>query len=531
MSPTENRRCGAARPQRARQSAGPAAAALDPAVEAFLTAPGVDGVDGAAVEILETHASWVVLRGDEALKVKKPVRFSYLDYSTLPRRIAACRKELALNAPAAPAIYRAVALITREADGRLAWDGAGPAVEAVLRMRRFPQDALFDALAAEGRLTLTQAAELARVITAAHAAAPVDHSRDSAADLSTVLEDTLARLAARPDVSPPEERAALADRSRAALARGAPLLAARAAAGWVRRCHGDLHLRNIVLWEGAPVLFDALEFDDALATTDVLYDLAFVLMDLLHRDLKAHANALAGVYVEAWAPEALAGLAALPALISLRAGVRAKVALDRRDTGGAPEAEARSYLALAAQALAPTAPRLIATGGLSGSGKSQIATRLAPRVADAIGALVVRSDVERKAMAGVSIDARLPPEAYTPEAAAAVYARLRAKAAALLDAGQSVLIDAVHARPQERDALEAVAAARGAPFLGLWLDCPTETRIARVTGRRGDASDAGAAVAAAQADYDLGPLRWTRIDADREVEAVAADAARHLSGG
>ncbi|MCG8442459.1 MAG: phosphotransferase, partial [Caulobacterales bacterium] len=254
---------------------------LSPDVFALLAGDHGDG----PASVIETHASVVFLRENEALKVKKPVRLPYLDYSTLPLRVAACEKEWRINVVAAPEIYCGVSVITRGPDGRLALDEPGETVEAAVRMRRFPQAALLDSMAAAGELDLALMEELAHAVAGAHEEAPAVAGVDSEYELADVLEGTIARVAASPDTWPPARLSELDRRSREAFARGAEVLKTRAEHGYVRRCHGDLHLRNIVMWDGAPVLFDALEFSDTLATTDIFYDLAFVLMDLLHREL------------------------------------------------------------------------------------------------------------------------------------------------------------------------------------------------------------------------------------------------------
>ena len=230
-----------------------------------------------------------------------------------------------------------------------------------------------------------------------------------------MLGDNAGIFAAHPATVPPQAARALAAASRESLARLAPLLEARARGGYVRHCHGDLHLRNIVEIDGAPVLFDAIEFDDRLATIDVLHDLAFLLMDLGKRGLKAHANAVLNAYLDARASTGnLVGLAALPLFLSMRAAVRAKVELLRAGlaapgSADAAREEARAYFALARDFLdARAAPRLIAIGGLSGSGKSAVARAIAPHIGAFPGAVHVRSDIERKRLFGVGPLERLP---------------------------------------------------------------------------------------------------------------------------
>jgi hypothetical protein len=302
----------------------------------------------------------------------------------------------------------------------------------------------------------------------------------------------------------------------------------------VRLCHGDVHLRNIVLKDGAPLLFDAIEFDDALATIDILYDLAFVLMDLWQRNLHAHANLLFNRYL--WQSieieQELEGLAALPLFLALRAAIRARVtaALGELEPQGreARSREAHGFFAATEDFLTPRATRLVAIGGFSGSGKSTLAQALAPSIGRPPGAVHLRSDIERKKLCGVGEHERLPGEAYRPETSDKVYERLRRLAEVALRAGQSVVMDAVHARAEERDALLDVAARAGAAFTGLWLDAPVEALVARVEARKNDASDATAAVVRQQASWDVGHLDWARLDASRPITELTQEALKGI---
>src|SRR5690606_29005512 len=249
---------------------------------------------------------------------------------------------------------------------------------------------------------------------------------------------------------------------------------------------GDLHLRNICLVEGKPTLFDALEFDEALASIDVLYDLAFLLMDLGYRGLDALAAVTFNRYLEA--TEDHGGLAALPLFLSARAAIRAHVTASTAQSAAAAArdklaAGARRYLDLALRFLDPPRPRLVAVGGLSGTGKSTLARKLAPLVGPFPGAVVLRSDVIRKELAGVDRLPRLGPEGCDPAMTRRVYETLRTRAAAILRAGHAAIADAVYARPEERAALEAAARAAGAPFTGLWLEAPVEALEQRISGR------------------------------------------------
>jgi predicted kinase len=292
------------------------------------------------------------------------------------------------------------------------------------------------------------------------------------------------------------------------------LVARRLAAGAVRRCHGDLHLRNIVLLGGEPVPFDAIEFSDKIANIDVLYDLAFALMDLSRQGLGALANRLLNEWLWRIAEMPAAphdeALALLPLFLSRRASIRAYVDSAVTAVSGGDNAPARAYQQAALAFLQPAPPRLLAAGGLSGSGKTTLALKLAPDIGRPPGAVVVRSDVERKRMAGVGLEERMPAGSYSPELSARVYAALLARAERILRAGHSVVLDAVFAREDERRAAEALAVKVGVPFEGLWLDVPKEVAQARVAARKGDASDATPDVVERQFGYDLGEIDWKR---------------------
>jgi hypothetical protein len=290
----------------------------------------------------------------------------------------------------------------------------------------------------------------------------------------------------------------------------------------VRHCHGDLHLRNICLLDGKPTLFDCLEFDEALATIDVLYDLVFLLMDLEHRRLGHFANRVFNRYLDR--SEEDDGLATMPLFLSLRAAIRAHVTATALEHAARPAAraqmacDAHRYLDLAERFLQPQPCRLIAVGGLSGTGKSTLAAGLAPQLGLRPGARVLRSDVTRKLLLDVDPEERLPAIAYTREASARVYDALRRKAAVALATGYTVIIDAVALTPEERDSFVDVARAAAVPFSGLWLEARPEAMADRIRGRVRDASDATPEIVAEQLRHDTGNIDWVRIDAGGGVE-------------
>ena len=485
------------------------------AIRDFLM-PRLESQDGAPPEKRETHISIILLSGERAFKLKRALHLPYADFSTPQLRLAACEAELRLNRRTAPQLYRAVRRITREDDGGFAIDGAGALVDAMVEMTRFDEDGLFDRLAARGALTPPLLDTLADAIAAFHEEAePVadPHGTQRIADVIALNQRSMAELPALPG----EAVAELLRRQQAECARHAALLDARAAAGMIRRCHGDLHLRNICLHEGRPQLFDCIEFNETIATTDTLYDLAFLLMDLRARagEDPALAKAAAHVanrYVDRSRDDA--GWALLPLFMSMRATIRAIVAATQIAEGDGDPAlprQMQAYLDLARNLLDPAPPRLVALGGFSGSGKTTIAEALAPHFGTPPGARILESDRLRKHMHGVAPETPLGPQAYTPEVSQAVYAAMRERAAQVLAGGGSAILEAVHARPQDREAAAAIAREMRRPFHGFWLDVDPAALQARIATRAQSASDATGAVLNAQLATGTGPLDWHRI--------------------
>jgi len=493
------------------------------AVIDFLSNPATHGVT-APVDVMETHISLVFLAGDRAMKLKRAVHLPYTDASTPEKRLVNCRKEYDLNRVTAPDLYLGVRRITRDAAGRLAFDGAGALVDAVVEMRRFEQGALFDRMAGQGALTPALMNDLAGVIARHHAAAPAVHAGSGRDNIAAVLDINRAGFATS-DVF----GAAAVERLDAAFRRGldrhAPMLDAREAAGRVRRCHGDLHLRNICLFEGRPTLFDCIEFSDQLATVDVLYDLAFLLMDLWHRGLPGLGNLVANRYCDAAGEDE--GFALLPYFMALRAAVRAHVTATFATGAGADRGRqagiAQGYFDLAEALLHRVPARVAAIGGLSGSGKTTLAEALAPGLGAPPGARLLESDRLRKAFCGAAPDTALPPAAYRPEMSDRVYAELGARARRLADAGASVIVHAVFDNVARRQALEAAVAGHG--FAGVWLTADPEVLRARVRDRAKGPSDATPEVLDAQLRRDPGPQGWHPLPTEGRVEDTVAAAA------
>jgi aminoglycoside phosphotransferase family enzyme/predicted kinase len=493
----------------------------DEAIE-FLASPATYG--GTRVERLDTHASIVFLEDDRAWKLKRAVRYEYLDFSSPERRRALCEAEVRINRRTAPALYRRVVAVTREADGRLTLGGSGSPVDWVIEMTRFDQDDLFDRRAARGALDLSLMRPLGKRIARFHEEAEVRRDHGGRAGMAWVVDGNAHDFARAGEVLDREQCDALIAESRAALDRLGPLLDSRRDAGNVRQCHGDLHLRNIVLFEGEPTLFDGVEFNDEIACVDVLYDLAFLLMDLWKRGLPEHANAAFNGYLSQ--TDDLEGLALMPLFLASRSAVRAKTSIAGAAVQTGPAGRralhetARGYLQMALRLIRPAPPSVLAIGGLSGTGKSSLAFALAPTLDPVPGAVVLRSDEMRKRLSGVDELARLDPAAYSRTESRRVYDRLAERAAAAARAGHSVIVDAVFLRPEDRLLMEEAASRAGVPFTGLWLEAPPEVLTRRVEGRRGDASDADAAIVRRQLEQAPGDIRWSRITAAENFAAV-----------
>jgi aminoglycoside phosphotransferase family enzyme/predicted kinase len=480
-------------------------------------------------ERIDTHASVVFLAADRVLKVKRAVKLPFLDYSTLEKRRRACEEELAVNARNAPAIYRRVVAITREPDG-LVINGKGPVVEWAVEMARFDEKRALDRLAAAHALPAKAADALAETMCASHAGAPVADGVQWLASIGPIIDRNTANFRKQRTL-----RGGDVDRlhelSSQHLRDHFPLLQRCAAAGLVRHCHGDAHLANIVMIEDKPVLFDAIEFDPVIATTDVLYDLAFPIMDFLHFGEGGAANRLFNSYLQSGWREHGDALVLLPWFLSIRAAVRALVAFTKHDACPDDPAcllDAKSYFALALHLATPTKPCMVAIGGRSGTGKSVLARAVAGAIAPEPGAVLLRSDLIRKELAGVDPLTRLPPSAYSGESSEQVYGEMLARARKVLAQGLPAIVDAAFLKATERCAAAEIAKAAKVDFYGLFLTATPEIRARRIGQRRDDASDVTEDVALRQEEIDTGSIDWPLIDAAGTPEQTQSRAAPFL---
>lgn len=469
-----------------------------------------------ADEVIETSCARIFLVGEEAWKIKRPVRFPFLDFSTRAKRRWAIERELAFNRRWAGDIYRRVVPV-RRAGATLSLDGSGEAAEWMLMMRRFDPNAVLGecASAVDGDL----GERLGRQVARMHAEAETAPDGGGAATLGYTIatnERALADIPGRKDAV-----LHLVEATRTARDAVADDLDRRQGEGFSRHCHGDLHLGNILCENGRLIPFDCIEFNDRLSRIDVLYDVAFPIMDLVVRGRGEAANRLLNGYLDEAArtfpPGLWAGLRLLPLFMSVRAAVRAHVTAATGD-----QAVSDHYLSAAELFLNPARPRLWAVGGLSGSGKTRLARTLASLLDHRAGAVVLRSDEIRKRLWGAAAEAPLPAAVYDGATDARVYEAMFETASAILAAGRSAILDATFLAEQDRKRTEAVARRCGAPFSAVWLEGEPGLLRERLSGRGRDASDATAAVLERQLVRGLGPIDWLRAPAAEDSAALAA---------
>jgi aminoglycoside phosphotransferase family enzyme/predicted kinase len=470
-----------------------------------LRSPSCYSHPAAAVSVLETHISWVVLAGDFAYKFKKPVRLDFVDFSTPGLRQRYCEEELRLNRRTAPDLYLAVVPVTGTPDAPVV-GGSGVAIEHAVKMRRFPQEALLDRVARAGALTVAHVDAFARSVARFHANVARAGGNVAFGSPAEVLAEATGNFTLLEEIDELPDTRAPRQELRAwtghECARLEETITHRRRDGFVRECHGDLHLGNVALIAAEPVAFDAIEFNEALRWIDVMNEVAFPVMDLVHHGLPRLAHRFLDTYLEATGD--YAGLAVLRFYLVYRAMVRAKVSCIRAHQAGVADgvrersaAAYRGHLDLAGRLARPAAPALVAMHGLAGSGKSSVAQELV----EALGAVRLRSDVERKRLHGLEAHARTgsAPGAglYTAAADRLTYARLAELAGECLAAGYPVVVDATFLSRSWREAFRDIARDRSARFALVGCTAPLELLRARVESRSregADASEAGLAV-------------------------------------
>jgi uncharacterized protein len=479
---------------------------INPFNKAFLDG-ATWGQPNELVQHLETHAAHVFLCGNRAYKIKKPVALPYLDFSTREKRRSVLQREFEINRHWVPDIYLGVSEIDHE---------------PVLVMRRFDQNEVLKEIVCHRSLQTSDITSLAARIVSTHASAkPVEV--DGARIMEKLFDQLLKAFTHSTEIFFDNKVVKFEAQYGLHLQRCSKTLLKRSRENMVRRCHGDMHCGNIIIENGMPMLFDALEFSEELATIDVLYDLAFLLMDLMRFHQRSAAAQLLNDYLDLRrGDEDLSGLIALPLFMATRAGVRALVGADLAHelTGegkSVKEQEARRYFDACLSYLQPVKPKLICIGGLSGTGKSSLAVRMAPILDPMPGAIVIRSDVERKRLFGVDLTERLPISAYTENISRQVYSVMFARAQIALNAGYSIILDAVFLSETERNAAQEIGTKLAVEFNGFWLEANDAAKRQRISNRTADASDATVNVLEKQIERDVGRISWPRIDASGTV--------------
>nr|WP_290447297.1 MULTISPECIES: bifunctional aminoglycoside phosphotransferase/ATP-binding protein [unclassified Pseudomonas] len=450
-------------------------------------------------QVIETHISWVLLTGPYVYKIKKPMNFGFLDFTSLESRKHFCHEELRLNQRLTEGLYLEVLPLTGSAEAPQL-GGEGPAIEYALKMRQFPQSGLLNVMQANGELTQAHISELASQIARFHLSAPKVGDETELGSPDSVMapvtqnfEQIRPMISEKADLQQLEALQAWAESS---FERLRPLLVQRKAEGFIRECHGDIHLGNAALIDGKVVLFDCIEFNEPFRKTDVYADIGFLAMDLEDRGLKPLANRLISEYLELTGD--YQGLELLNFYKAYRALVRAKVAL----FGLGPDADAerraavlaqyRNYANLAESYSAITSRFLAITHGVSAVGKSQVALRLT----QSLGAIRLRSDVERQRLFSSESGER-----YGSDASAATYSRLNELASQVLHAGFSVVLDATFLKQAQRQTAAHVAEENGVPFLILDCEAPQaviEQWLQQRQTEGGDPSEATLEVVQAQ---------------------------------
>ncbi|MGR8933132.1 MAG: bifunctional aminoglycoside phosphotransferase/ATP-binding protein [Gammaproteobacteria bacterium] len=448
------------------------------------------------VELLETHISWILLAGHYAYKIKKPVDFGFLDFSTLEKRRFFCFEELRLNRRLAPDMYLQVVKITGTAD-RPELNGSGTVIEYAVKMRRFAETALFDRMLAENRLTARHIDLLAETIAAFHALIPRSDSSDGHGSATAIHAAALENFSHIQPLADTAEIDRIRTWTEAQFETLQPLMQARKSQGFVRECHGDLHLGNIVLLNDRPVPFDCIEFSENLRWIDVISEIAFCMMDLHAKNHRAYAYRLLNRYLAATGD--YSGCRLLRYYLVYRGMVRAKIALlslaqsTDSDRCAALQAQYERQRHFALACIRPPPPILLICHGFSGSGKSMLAAQLAEK----LPALHLRSDLERKRLSGMAATAdsgsQLQRGIYTQNHTERTYRYLAEKAEELLLANFSVIVDATFIQRRYRDLLRETARSCNARFVILDVHAEEATLRRRIEQRalaRTDPSEA-----------------------------------------
>ncbi len=491
----------------------------------FLSKPQTFGLDeNTLVKRCDTHISIVFLAGEYAYKLKRAIKLPFVDFRQLEDRQIFCQRELDVNALGAPGLYLDLVAVTLGKQG-LALGGEGEVVDWLVKMHRFDQTQLFDQLCEAGKIDASLMERLSDHIVACYNAAPVDQEFGGYAGMKRAFDGHYLAFENCPQgVLDQEKLTKLKERVDGELKDRKNLLEERSKKGYVRACHGDLHLRNICWFQDEIMLFDAIEFEPDFSVIDVLYDLSFLLMDLCHRGRQDLANVVLNRY--AGLSGDVAGASVLGLFLCSRAAIRTHVDAVASQNQATQELAqqvaqgARQYLDETLSYLADKPVCIVAIGGLSGCGKSHLAKALAPYLGRKPGAYIARTDMIRKRLMQVKPSEKLGPYGYREPVTKLTYETLYSEVSQAAQAGYCVVVDGVFAREEEREKLQALAASLNIPFIGLWLEAPIDVLEERVRARVGDPSDANEEIVRLQAGYNLGEISWHHLNAARDFDAI-----------
>lgn len=501
-----------------------------------LLSPGAYPHPVRAVQLIETHVSWVLLTGEFAYKIKRPVQYAFIDLRSEERRAYFCHEELRLNRRFAPELYLGVCVV-RERDGRASFCDTGRVIEHAVRMRQFDREEELDRLLASGRIEAQELAAFGGSLAETHTSVAVAARNGTRGRPETI------RAQVRENLEECIDAAAVFGTSKELVSLREPIsrrleqlsahMARRLEEGSVRECHGDLHSRNIVRREGRLLAFDCMEFEPAFRWIDVAEEIAFLVADLEAQEFRSAGHAFLCGYLSKSGDYESVRL--LDLYKAHRALVRAKVVALSAEKN--PHLY-RGYVRTARESLEPKHPRLILMSGLSGSGKTWLASRLAPQ----LNAIHIRSDVERKRQAGLAPTARsrAAPEQglYSPVVTTQVYERLAQAATHVLAGGYTIIVDATFNRREERERFRSLAATCGVPLQLVRCRAPEAILRRRIQERAARGNDASEA--------DLSVLQWQQQHAEvidpgegievidvqttDEVQPSAGELARSLGG-
>ncbi|MCU0551082.1 MAG: AAA family ATPase [Leptolyngbya sp. Prado105] len=475
---------------------------LPPIVEALLNPGMYDHPVKGEIELIQTHVSYVFLTGDYVYKLKKPVNFGFLDYSTLDKRKHFCEEELRLNKRGAAELYLGIVPITQDGD-RFVLNGSGEVVDYVVKMQQFPQETLLSAMYDRGELTEQHLLDLAKVLAAFHKSAPTNDYILSFGEVAQIrqaidenYDQTVGYIGVAQTQAQFDQTKAYTDKL---FAESEALFKSRVENKFIRECHGDVHLRNICFWNNKILLFDCIEFNEPFRFVDTMFDVAYIIMDFDARNRRDLSNLFLNAYLEQsgdWE-----GLQVLPLYNSRQSYVRAKVTSFLLSDPSIPESvkaeskeTASRYYRLSWEYTQPRQGKIVLMSGLSGSGKSTIASKLARET----GAIQIRSDAVRKHLGGIALDEKGDASLYSAEMTQKTYDRLLELGSTLASQGYTVILDAKYDRQALRAPVIEKAQAAGIEIEILHCDVSAEVLRDRVAQRQGDISDADLDVLAQQ---------------------------------